>query len=1362
MKDRERFLKLCVLGFKNRNITDDIRYKERFKKELKEIDAQGEHEYFLNLYDKFKDDNLEFTENQHNNITDYLLGLTNEFDIEKPSAFIQGEFPDIDIDYLKPVRDYIKRTWAPLTFGQDFICEIGTYGTSGIKSAMLDMAKVLSADKETLQQITNKMADKDDEGADLEWNKALELYPEFNSYCESNPRVANAAQMLLDRIRSGSVHAGGLIIADRRLDGFVPLEVRMVNKDNPDGVICSAWTEGLNRQDLGPVGLIKFDLLVINNLMQIALCCKLVKERHGLSQICALPGLWDFSDLSYLNDPKAIAMANEGDLKCIFQFDSEGIRKVVKRGGVSSFDDMAAYSALYRPGPLNMGMDVHYCRRKKGEEPYSIHPLMEKSLGKTYGVLVFQEQIMDILRVVGEIPDMHTEKVRKAISKKKVKDFIKYKEMFIENGQKNLNANLEFVTNLWDQIESFAEYGFNASMTKETLIPHKGGVKEIKDFVPGDVVYCIDQHGQQVETEVIKLHDHGQIEGFEVTFDDGYKITCSANHKFLTENGQVSLKEICRSRLSILCDQQDRGVYVQEETRRVEGPLRGGVAQSQKVARPQDGVRGVQGRDFEAEASKFQTCGSLWPEVFNEAGYVGSPTLLHKMQTTGMEEVFGNLCFSMRSGVPDMAREGISFKDLFTVRRNQSGKYSGENGEFESRQLASRQKEYIFGNGQKNFCPTRDSSCSCGKIKEMAGREPREIFGGDSEGMVFAKEVSHGELGEGPIGMEGGKNTLWARKKECGFCQGQHLDRSGRVLPFLRASQQFKESVSVAQSAGKGPDAQRGVREKREHHVAQAEHGVFPFFDGGYEGGNLGLGAGHATISYTGGLVHRKIVRVVPVGKCHMFDLEVANSTHNFILPNGIVTSNSHAYAYTYISARLLYLKAHYPLEFYTAILMCENDTDKFKEYKLDAKKHGIEICPVHINKSKRNFSICDNKIYFGFSNIKGIGNDVADRIVSNQPYRNISDFLERFGTDATPVKAFTSLGVFEEGHERLTLRKFAEYYKKQINSRKDRRKRFELSMEKKNEELKSLLLEEIQESDPDFEKMCDFTPEAESLWERFASVNRQVPYKYKGEERVREVSFLKLLQDVAKKRQNSMENFEDKEREDQGSDITVDQFNPALLKIDDEEVEILTDELMVDGQKSYPKAESLYYGFQWMHILETSPDYNPSATIDRFLDEAEKGMISGPIHVQIKSVKKRTSAKGTEFWSISIEDANGKVMTVNVWRDDFMRFESDFKAGNLVSMVCNPPGGGFNTLTFKGVPRQERKNLGPKESDGRLVVLRLPEKPDPKEEEVILDDLIFDENAIEFLKPDCLEEPKLLENQYEFLKMNDEPFFGD
>src|SRR5574343_821158 len=109
----------------------------------------------------------------------------------------------------------------------------------------------------------------------------------------------------------------------------------------------------------------------------------------------------------------------------------------------------------------------------------------------------------------------------------------------------------------------------------------------------------------------------------------------------------------------------------------------------------------------------------------------------------------------------------------------------------------------------------------------------------------------------------------------------------------------------------------------------------------------------------------------------------------NIVFYSGYGFNKSHAAAYAYISARLLWFKAHYPIEFYTAILMCEDSEDKFKEYKLDAKCHGIEVCPVNINKSKANFSINDEKIYFGFSNIKGIGEEVGKGIESNQPYND-------------------------------------------------------------------------------------------------------------------------------------------------------------------------------------------------------------------------------------------------------------------------------------------------------------------------------------------------------------------------------------
>lgn len=456
MDERSQLIRLCVRGLEKKGLTDEA-HKNRLKYELKQLDLQLNHDYFLKIYNS-----RQTFPNDHNLLIPYVLGVCSDFCLEKEATHIQGEWPDIDTDFLPDIRDDLKRVWAPEQFGKDNVCEISTYGTMGIKAAILDMTGVYGIPKDEIQAITVEIEDKDEEGHLLEWDKALEIYPAFNDYCNRFPHVAEAAKNLVGRNRQNGIHAGGLVISNTRLDDFVPLEVRSVNKDNKKGIVVSAWAEGQRTQELQAVGLIKFDYLVVDGLQQYGIPSNLVKERHGLKSICSLPGLdRDWSDISYLNDPKSLVIANNGDTRCIFQLGSGGLRQMLRQGGVTSFDDIAAYNALYRPGPLGMQMEQAYCRRKKGAEKYELHPLLQPILGPTYGVLVYQEQIMQMLNKVGNIPLIHCEKIRKAISKKKIAAFAKYKEQFIINGQKNLGATPEYLQNLWEQVEAFAGYGFN-------------------------------------------------------------------------------------------------------------------------------------------------------------------------------------------------------------------------------------------------------------------------------------------------------------------------------------------------------------------------------------------------------------------------------------------------------------------------------------------------------------------------------------------------------------------------------------------------------------------------------------------------------------------------------------------------------------------------------------------------------------------------------------------------------------------------------------------------------------------------------------------------------------------------------------
>ena len=445
---------ICIDRLRSKNLAEDERYKKRLIWELKEIENQDKENYFLDLLAR----KVVYPENQNNLLVPYLLDIVKDFDIDQDPAFFYGDSPDIDVDFIPAAREFLKNVWAPKTFGEQYVCNIGNYTTFGIKSYLIDMVRVHGESRDQILALTTNLQTKDDEGKVLTWESAMRTDPLLNKYCEDHPEIAKAAQKLIDRNRGMGVHAGGLIVSSIPLTDLVPLVKR---KDSPQ---ASAWVEGLHGQDLQPVGLVKFDLLVISNLLQIAYCCKLINDRHGIDKICAQPGQSNWSNTEeYRNNPDSLAMADEGDLKCIFQFDSPGIRSLAKAGGVTRFEDLVAYSALYRPGCLTQQMHERYVERKRGREEYKLHPVLAEILDKTYGVIIYQEQVMKILHIVGNIPMRDVETVRKAISKKKVEQFIKYKEVFIRNGKKTLDQTEEELESLWNLIEAFAEYGFCAS-----------------------------------------------------------------------------------------------------------------------------------------------------------------------------------------------------------------------------------------------------------------------------------------------------------------------------------------------------------------------------------------------------------------------------------------------------------------------------------------------------------------------------------------------------------------------------------------------------------------------------------------------------------------------------------------------------------------------------------------------------------------------------------------------------------------------------------------------------------------------------------------------------------------------------------
>jgi DNA polymerase III alpha subunit len=447
----ESFNKIINNQFKKFPFQDDPRYQFRLRYELLEIETQNCCDYFIELVRQRK----KFP-NENNLLVPVLLGICNEYNIEEMPKTKTNEFPDVDVDFLADVRDYLKNEFTPSQYKAENTCSIGTYGRYALKSAMIDMARIYGYDRQEVLNITTNLRMKDEDGDELTYEEALEMYPELKSYMDKYPELALAVQKLLHRVRNTGKHAGGVIVAKDEINKFVPLM-----KTTGGDQLVSQFVEGLATQELGPIGLVKFDLLVVSALEQAGHAAKMIKDRHGIKVICGTNHDWDKTD--YLNDDKAISYANEADLIGIFQYDSNGIREVVKASGINSFDDLVAIVSLYRPGPLNAEMDQVFIKRKTGQEEYVIHPVLDPILKSTYGVLVYQEQVMRLLNVVGKIPLKDCEAIRKAISKKKVSTFVKYKEQFIENGMSVLGTIREEVTEIWKNLEFFSAYGFNRS-----------------------------------------------------------------------------------------------------------------------------------------------------------------------------------------------------------------------------------------------------------------------------------------------------------------------------------------------------------------------------------------------------------------------------------------------------------------------------------------------------------------------------------------------------------------------------------------------------------------------------------------------------------------------------------------------------------------------------------------------------------------------------------------------------------------------------------------------------------------------------------------------------------------------------------
>ena len=377
-------------------------------------------------------------------VVGYCLGLCNVDPIRYDLLFERfmdpqrNEMPDIDIDICQDGRaktlEYVRSKYG-------HIAQIITFGTMKARAVIRDVCRVLDvplAEADRLAKMVPASL-----GITLE--DALKQEPDFKKAYDSNPttkKVIEIGKRLEGLTRHASVHACGVVIADEPLTNFVPL-------------YRDPKSEDIITQFEGPVidkiGLLKMDFLGLRTLSVIARTIELVESTHGVKI--------DIEKIE-LADPKVFEVFASGKTKGIFQFESGGMQDLLMRLGPDRIEDLIAANALYRPGPMALIGD--FIDRKHGAKWSVPHPIMKDVLAETFGIMVYQEQVMRICNLLGDIPLRQAYTLIKAISKKQASVISKQKHKFIEGcGNKGLGE--EKANEIFELIHRFAGYGFNKS-----------------------------------------------------------------------------------------------------------------------------------------------------------------------------------------------------------------------------------------------------------------------------------------------------------------------------------------------------------------------------------------------------------------------------------------------------------------------------------------------------------------------------------------------------------------------------------------------------------------------------------------------------------------------------------------------------------------------------------------------------------------------------------------------------------------------------------------------------------------------------------------------------------------------------------
>ncbi len=413
--------------------------------------------------------------------------------------------PDIDIDFDDDGRGQVLQ-WVTEKYGKERVAHIVTFGTMAAKSAIKDVARVQNVPLQKADELS-KLIDEIPRDKKVNIKNAIEYVPAMKEALNSSdPLVADTikyAQMLEGTVRQTGVHACGVVIGRDDLTNFVPISTAFDKETNTE--ILVTQYEGSLIED---VGMMKMDFLGLKTLSIIKEALANIKLHHGIDlDIDAIP----------LDDELTYDLYSKGETTGTFQFESDGMKKYLRELRPTKFEDLIAMNALYRPGPMDYIPD--FIARKHGRKPieYDI-PVMEERLKDTYGITVYQEQVMLLSRDLAGFTRGQSDELRKAMGKKLIDKMNALKEKFVA-GCKNNGHDEKVVDKIWDDWVSFASYAFNKShATCYSWVAYQTAF--LKANYPSEYMAAVLSRNISNITEITKFMDECRRMGIEVLGPD--------------------------------------------------------------------------------------------------------------------------------------------------------------------------------------------------------------------------------------------------------------------------------------------------------------------------------------------------------------------------------------------------------------------------------------------------------------------------------------------------------------------------------------------------------------------------------------------------------------------------------------------------------------------------------------------------------------------------------------------------------------------------------------------------------------------------------------------------------------------------